>query len=324
MREQIKAAWAAAGIKHVTDANSGSPQGLGELVENKDNGKRQLASTAYSMAGVEVMTETLVQRVLIHSRGIAKVATGVELANGRKLSVTKEVILSAGAYRTPQLLLLSGIGPAKDLVAQGITQTIEAPAVGQNLHDHLAVAQWWKLQDPEAGLALGSPKFNNPAFAKGVPMDWIITQTVPLKGLKTALAKDEGKVEDSHPLLHPPRSHTESFVVYAGANKADPVIQMDGSHLTTTVINLLPTSRGSVKLASADPAAAPLIDPNYNATEADRYIMREGLRKMFEVMRETKEGQAVVANEVVAEGGALLDSRASDQDLDKRIKTYGK
>ena len=270
------------------------------------------------------MTETLVKRVLVETQGSSKVTAGVELADGRILSATKEVILSAGAYRTPQLLLLSGIGPAQDLAAQNIIQTVDAPCVGRNLHDHLSVAQWWKLRHPEAGLSLGSPKFSSPAFAKGAPMDWIVTQTVSREGLKKALAQDEGKVNASHQLLSPSRSHLEYLVVYAGMNRTDPIIPMDGSHITTTVAGLLPTSRGTVKLASADPTTAPLIDPNYYATEADRYVMREGLRKMFEVLRDTTEGQAIVASETVAKDRASLDSKASDEDLDQLVRAYGK
>ena len=324
LRDQLKAAWKAAGVAQIADANSGFPQGLGELVENRRDGKRQLASTVYSLAGVHVMTETLVKRILVETRGSDKVATGVQLADSKIYLVNKEVILSAGAYRTPQVLLLSGIGPAKDLNAHGIPQVIDAPHVGQGLHDHMSVAQYWRLRNPEAGLSLGSPKFNNPAFAKGTPLDWIVTQTVPHDGLKQALAKDEGRVDDSHSYLNPTRSHTESLLVYAAANAAKPVISMDGTHVTTTVLGLVPTSRGSVTLESADPAAAPRIDPNYYATEADRYVMRTGLRKMMEVMLDTIEGQALVEGETVAEDQSALNSRSSDSELDERIKERGK
>ena len=147
---------------------------------------------------------------------------------------------------------------------------------------------------------------------------------MPHDALKQALAQDEGKVDDSHPLLSPMRSHTKSFLVYAAANEAKPVIKMDGTHVTTTVLGLLPTSRGSVSLESIDPSAAPRIDPNYYATEVDRHVMRTGLRKMMEVMLDTKEGQALVEAETVAEGQSALNSRSSDGELDERIREHGK
>jgi choline dehydrogenase-like flavoprotein len=124
--------------------NAGSPLGFGELSENRHKGMRQLASSAYSLKGVQLMTETLVKRVLVEENNGRKVATGVELADGKTISA-KEVIVSAGAYRTPQVLLLSGIGPAAELAKHGIEQTVDSPEVGKNLHDHLAVSQWCHL-----------------------------------------------------------------------------------------------------------------------------------------------------------------------------------
>jgi len=329
LRDQIQAAWAAAGVTHTVDANAGHPQGLGELVENRHDGARQLISTIYSLAGVRVMTETIVHRILFEERADVQIARGVQVSNGETLLATKEVILSAGAYRTPQALLLSGIGPAEELARHGITALIDAPDVGKNLIDHMAVAQWWKLRDPQAGLALGSTNFSKPAFAKGTPMDWVVTQSVPYEGLKKALLVDEGNTEEgnidnSHPLLTPTRSFIEYLVVYVGANATDPTIPMDGSHITSTVVGLLPTSRGSVTLASSDPAASPHIDPNYFATEIDRYVMRSGLKKMMEVLLDTKEGQAIVDGETVGEGRLSLNSASSADQLDERIKERGK
>lgn len=324
LRDQIKAAWASAGVTYTVDANSGQPQGLGELVENRHDGVRQVSSTVYPLAGVEVKTQTIVQRVLLQKRGDAQFARGVQLSNGESLLASEEVILCAGAYRTPQALLLSGIGPAEELASHGIPAVIDAPGVGKNLFDHMAVAQWWKLRDPQAGLALGSPNFSKPSFVKGYPLDWVVTQSVPHEGLKMALTMDDGQIEKSHPLLTPPRSFIESLLVYAGANATSPSIPMDGSHITSTVVGLLPTSRGSVTLASTDSTASPRIDPHYYATEVDRYVMRSGLKKMMEVLLHTKEGQAIVEGETVGEGRSPLTSASSDEQLDERIKERGK
>lgn len=122
------------------------------------------------------MTETLVKRVLIQDFGGKKTASGVELANGQKITAHRKIVLSAGAYRTPQLLLLSGIGPISEPSRHGVPQVVDAPEVGKNFHDHMAVSQWWKLRAPENGYTMGSPKFNDPAFMKGLPVDWVITQ----------------------------------------------------------------------------------------------------------------------------------------------------
>jgi len=324
LRQQVQEAWAAVGVQEISDANSGSPQGLGELVENRRDGMRQLASTVFPLTGVQLMTETLVKHVLIEDLEGKKTATGVELANGRKITANREVILSAGAYRTPQVLLLSGIGPSSELSCHSIPQVVDAPDVGKTFHDHKAVSQWWKLRAPENGYAMGSPKFNDPAYMKGLPLDWIVTQTVPHDGLRSALTMDEGEVHDDHLLLSPPRSHTESYMVYVGVNAEDPAVPMDGTHISTSVVGLLPTSRGTISLASTDPETAPLIDPNYYATEAERYVMRTGLRKMAQVVLETPQGQELIASETVPEGHEALSPTSKDEVIDARVREFGK
>lgn len=142
LRDQIKITWASVGMAYVSDANSGSPQGLGELVENRRDGMRQLASAVYPLVGVRVITQGPVRRVLFEKKENIIVTTGVELADERVYWVNREVFTCAGAYRTPQVLLLSGIGPVKDLSDIGVAQVVDAPLAGRNLHDLLSVAQW--------------------------------------------------------------------------------------------------------------------------------------------------------------------------------------
>ena len=95
---------------------------------------RQLASTSYDLSKVKVITETLVKCVMVDNE---KQATGVELSNGTKIIAQREVIITSGAYRTPQILMLSGIGPSDELEKHGITPKVESPGVGKNFHDHL-------------------------------------------------------------------------------------------------------------------------------------------------------------------------------------------
>ena len=109
-REKLRSAWASIGVQAIEDGNAGAPLGLSELVENWHNGQRRPASQVYPLTGIEVMTETMVKRVVIEEREGKKIATGVELQDGTSISATREVIISAGAYRTPQVMMLSGIG----------------------------------------------------------------------------------------------------------------------------------------------------------------------------------------------------------------------
>jgi choline dehydrogenase-like flavoprotein len=105
LREPLLAAWNKVGVPHIQDSNSGSQLGVAEMVENWRDGKRQMARDAYNLSGVQILTETLVQRIVLEEKDGEQVATGVELADGtgRIISANKEVILSAGAYRTPQV-----------------------------------------------------------------------------------------------------------------------------------------------------------------------------------------------------------------------------
>jgi choline dehydrogenase-like flavoprotein len=324
LRDKILKLWSNLGFHHNPDANSGHPQGIANLVENWKDGKRQIASDAYPLHGVEVTTNALVRRVIIENG----VAIGVELASGDKRIVRQggQVVVSAGAYRTPHVLQLSGVGDPAQLSQHDITTTVDLPQVGANLHDHMLLFRYWKLREPEKGYALGSPLFAGPNYEKGGPVDWIVTAPIPTEPLKAALEKDEGvsEVPDDHSLLKGPRSHLEMLLLYAayGSEAQGLQIALDGNSIMTCQMACLPTSRGSITLASADPADPPVIDPNYYATEVDKHVQRVGFRMVSQAMLSTPEGQELVAEEHIPPGlsGGL---NISDEQIDERIKLGG-
>jgi choline dehydrogenase-like flavoprotein len=304
-------AWKSLGLDEIEDANNGAPQGIAELVETRRDGLRQLTSVVYPLTGVHVMLETMVHRVILSDGKNGKVASGVELADGRQfyVKVGGEVLLCGGAYRSPQILMLSGIGAKAELEKHGIPQQVDLPWVGKNFHDHQMIFRYWKLQHPEKELAMGSPAFADPTFHNGNPIDWLATMTVPQDGLKAAIAKYEGKssVSDTHALLNGPRSHLEMNVLYAafGAEQISLTIPIDGTAIMTYYMACFPTSRGSITLESRDPTAPPVIDPNYYATEADRFVMREGWKALSPLIFETPEGKELVADEIRPEGTSV-------------------
>ncbi|KAF1978388.1 putative glucose dehydrogenase [Bimuria novae-zelandiae CBS 107.79] len=323
LREPVLKLWQNIGVKHIPDANNGHPQGIADLVENWKDGKRQIVSETYPLTGVNVLTEKTVRRVLINDD---KVAVGVELANGEKLSVKEggQVVVSSGAYGTPKVLQLSGIGNPAELSKHGIDTVVDLPAVGANLFDHLMLFRYWKLRHPEKGLALGSPKFGGPNYEKGGPLDWLVTTPISTAPYKSALERDVGPVSDSHPLLQN-RSHLEMNLLYAAisADAQGLTIPMDGNSIMTFYMCCLPTSRGTVTLSSSDPEAAPAIDPNYYATEADKHVMREGFRMHTKLMFDTPEGKALVTGEHTPPGYEVAGLDASDELIDKRIALGG-
>ncbi|TVY73182.1 Oxygen-dependent choline dehydrogenase [Lachnellula suecica] len=324
LRDTIFKLWSHLGLQRVSDANNGHPQGIAELVENWKDGKRQIASAAYPLHGVKVLTDTLVRRVIINDD---KVAVGVELASGETHMVKQggQVIVSAGAYRTPQVLQLSGIGDPVHLSQHGIATIVDLPQVGTNLHDHLMMFRYWKLRHPEKGLALGASSFNGPNYDKGGPVDWLVTAPISTAPLKEALEKDEGPVPDNHVLLKGPRSHLEMNLLYAvfGAEAQGLQIPIDGKSIMTYYMGCLPTSRGSVTLSSDDPSESPVIDPNYFATETDKHVMREGFRMHARLMLDTPEGKELVVEEYTPAGLAIAGLDATNEQIDERIKLGG-
>lgn len=328
LKEPLRAAWERLGVKYTPDANSGSPMGLGELVENWRDGQRQPSNDAYCLSkrpNVRVMTNAMVRRIILEGNSGKKVATGVEVVDGRRFMATREVILSAGAYRTPQVLMLSGIGRAEELNQHGIPQLVNAPEVGRNFHDHYAFNQWWKLREPEKPLSIGNPHWSDPAYALGLPCDWIVTLQAPREELERALQCDgETDIKD-HPSLKPDVFHLEVLVVYApaGATISKVDIPMDGTHIATAVLGMAPTSRGRITLASADPTAPPRIDPNYYASEIDRAALRAGIRQVAKLLLETPEGRDMVECETTHPGFAPLGPDSTNEEIDARVKPGG-
>ena len=246
-------------------------------------------------------------------------AKGVELVDGTVILARKEVVICCGALRTPQLLMLSGIGPKMQLEALGIPVVLENEAVGQNLHDQISLFLFYKLHDgPENGWALGSPNFNKPEYALGSPVDWLAITGVAPEHVEKGLAMD--KESEAHALLAPGRPHTEMVVVYGPVGVGIPGLQppFDGSIITAAVLNLLPTSRGSVRITSSSASISPDIDPNYYATYTDKAILRAGTRNLLKVLDSFEEG--VLNGELVMDPWKPLTLQSTDEEIDARVR----
>jgi choline dehydrogenase-like flavoprotein len=311
LRESIESLLRSAGFQPNPDGNSGSVEGFSERCENWKDGKRQPASIAYGVADcniVTVLTSTLVYKVLFKNT----TAIGVDTVAGTFLA-SKEVILSAGAYRSPQLLMLSGIGPASTLSRHDIPLVLHVPDVGAHLHDHLAVPLYWNLKVPNA--AMGDASLSGPAFKFGLPSDWLAFSHDP--AVPAAAEAEGADARTVAHLKHPACCHTEIFTSYAVTGPGVRMYKNNGATATTTVVIMTPTSRGSVSIASADPEDMPVIDPNYYATEADRVALRNAMRKMLTSMLDTEQGHALVEAELTEHQGS------SDAAIDARVMEWG-
>ncbi|KAL8726093.1 MAG: hypothetical protein Q9166_006930 [cf. Caloplaca sp. 2 TL-2023] len=319
LREQLRSAFfKGTGLPFNEDPNGGNPIGVAPFTENWRDGKRQPAGKAYGLDGVSIITNAWVNRIVLDG----KTAKGAELSNGQKIFANREVIVSCGALRTPQVLMLSGIGPAAELSKIGVKQEIDSPEVGLNFHDHIAMSQFYKIKHPEKGLSAGSPEWKDPTYLLGIPADTVITASVPREILQPAMEKDKGQtVSDEDPHLQPSRGHIEILPLYANTESplTDLNIPFDGTVITSGTLLLLPTSRGSIRLASADPQADPLIDPNYYDTEADRVALRHVMRLSMRSF-ETPEGQTIIDHEIPPPGYSPLTSKSSDEEIDAHVK----
>lgn len=325
LREPIREAWNEIGVQYNPDACSGNLSGISEFLETWYDGKRQTTQQAYSLEGVNVITEATVHRVEFADgdQSEQKRVIAVFLSDGRRFSARKEVILAAGTLRTPQVLMLSGIGQVNTLSQYGISTVIDAPEVGKNLNDHFALYQLYKLRNPERGLALGSPTLSDPAFIKGFPTDWAINQDVPRHVLEAAVHNDNARFSSSinESLLKPGRPLVETLVLYAPIGA--PGIPLDGSFIMTSVMLLAATSRGTVSIRSSSPTDPPLVDSNYFDTETDRVTLVHGTRRTMQALLETSALADYVETEVPFSGMSTLSSQSSDDEFEARIRATG-
>ncbi|KAI1393935.1 GMC oxidoreductase [Hypoxylon trugodes] len=308
------------GVKRLpgNEINAGENIGIGELNENRSKGARQIAPLVYPLDGVTVLPNTLVESVIID----AGTAVGARLADGTEIR-SSGVIVSAGAYRTPQVLMLSGIGPKEVLEEHGIQVKVDNPQVGKNFNDHVMMQVNWKLKDPSKGYAIGSANalFAEPQFRAGAPISQIACTGVPRGGLEAAIIKDESEIDQDHYLLKRSWAVMESMLLYLSF----PPIPVDGTHISTALMAMKPTSRGTVTIASKNPADAPILDPNYYATEVDKYVWRHSMRSIATLLTgDTVLGRDIVENETPPPGfDEPLTPNSSDEYIDSRIKAQG-
>ena len=197
-------------------------------------------------------------------------AFGVEYRRGSRVEMAfaeREVIVACGAYGSPQLLMLSGVGPAAELERHGIEVELDLPGVGGNLHDHLLVATAWHAE-PGYGLEEAESVANL--------AEWKLRGRGPL----TSSIAEAGAFVRTRPGLDAPDLQLHfapTFYVEHGFENPE------GSGLSIGVTPLVPKSRGRVRLASADPAAAPAIEGNYLARDEDLKTLIAGVRLCREI-----------------------------------------
>ncbi|HMN21327.1 MAG TPA: choline dehydrogenase [Ottowia sp.] len=269
-----------AGHVHNRDFNGAEQEGVGLYQVTHKGGERCSAAKAYltpnlSRPNLRVLTGVHVTRVLLeHGRavGVAYLEGGAE----RTLRAEREVILSAGAFQSPQLLMLSGIGPAGHLREHGIAVQHELPGVGLHLHDHPDVVQVWNV--PGAHELFGL----SPTGAWRTVGD-IRRWREARRGPMTSNFAEAGGFLKSDPAESLPDLQLH-FVVGKLVDHGRATVF--GHGFSCHVCVLRPRSRGSVRLASSDPLAAPLIDPAFLQEPDDLRRLVRGFRLMRDLLQQ--------------------------------------
>ncbi len=267
------------GIPKITEFNRGDNFGNAYFQMNQRAGRRWSGTKAYlrpirHRANLTVRVNAQVERVVVDSREAGKRATGVALVGGGEvLDARREVILAAGSIGSPQILQLSGIGPGAVLRERGIAVVHDLRGVGENLHDHLQVRTIFKVQN-----TVTLNRRVNSLFGKAaMGLEYLLFKTGPLTMPPSqlgAFAKSDPSRASANMEWHVQPLSLDKF--------GDPLHTFDA--ITPSVCNLQPTSRGHVRVKSADPLDAPAITLNYLSTDADRQVALAGLRATRRIM----------------------------------------
>ncbi len=269
--EAFREAAEQAGIPKVADFNTGDNEGSCYFHVNQRRGRRWSAATGFlkpvlHRPNLRLETGCLVEGIDFDG----KRTTGVRWRQGgaaRSARCNGDVILSAGAIGSPQILQLSGVGPGVELRNHGLPVVHDAPGVGANLQDHLQLRLIYKvtgvktLNETYRSLLARSLMGLNYAFFRRGPLTMAPSQL-------GAFTKSDSSRERANIQFHVQPLSLDKF--------GEPL--HDFPAFTESVCNVQPTSRGTVRLRSADPADSPMIAPNYLSTDEDRRVAADSIR----------------------------------------------
>ncbi len=305
----IEALAATAGVKKIDDYNGESQEGASVFQQNASGGLRYSSSVGYldqhSLPNLTVTTRALITRVVI-SKGRA---TGVEVVTARGRSIitaSREVILCAGVYGSPQLLMLSGVGPAAHLRQHDIAVAADLP-VGDNLHDHMFVPMTYCMTS--ARNRGTTPYFVGGIVSEAIRGDTWMGRTV-FEAVGFVRSSQAGPIPDI-------QVHALPWS-YPFPNQDSPARQKVDKRCALTIMPTLiyPKSRGTLRLASADPSAAPVIDPGYLTEPDDSRLLLDGIELIRDVM-----ASKIIASQVSLElnpGPGFGDRAALARELPNR------
>ena len=264
-----------AGYPFTADVNGYQQEGLGPMDMTVHRGRRWSTARAYldparDRPNLQVETGSLTtQLVFEHGRAVG--AEILQRGRLRRVRAEREVILCGGAINSPQVLMLSGLGPADHLREHGIEMVADLPGVGQNLQDHLEIFVQQACTQP-----VGLYDAMRPLGMLRVGLEWLLFK----RGVAASNQFEAGGfIRSRAGIEHPNLQYHFLPMAYEGGGRHVP-----GGHAFQAHVGpLRPTSTGSIQLRSADPAQAPDIRFNYLSTENDRQEFRDGIHLTREI-----------------------------------------
>jgi len=293
------------GLPFNSDFNAETDYGVGRYQLTVRGRWRSSSSVAFlrpalSRQNLTVVTGAHVSRILFAGDS----AAGVEwLAGGKVFNAhaRREVVLSAGAIQSPQILQLSGIGPARLLESLSIPVIADAPEVGKNLQDHYQARTIVRLRKP---MSLNDD-VRNPLLLARMGAEWLLFNRGPLTvgaGQVGGFAKTRHAADG--------RADIQFNVMPLSVDKpGDPMHRYSG--FTASACQCRPASRGSVSITSADPLAAPRIEANYLAEDIDRKTLVEGVKMLRDIYMQPS-FRELVAEEMLPSGSQRTDREILD------------
>ncbi len=271
-----------AGIESTDDFNSGDNAGVGYFEVTQKSGWRWNGAKAFlrpikDRKNLTVWTESHVERLIFTiTESGAKRCVGASVRRGGTpvtVHAKGEVILSAGAIGSPQILQLSGIGSASLLKSHGIDVVQDIPSVGENLQDHLQIRAVYKVENAKTMNTLA----NSMVGKAKIGLEYALKRSGPMSMSPSQLgAFTRSSPDRPHANLE---YHVQPLSLEAFGEDLHPFPAM-----TASVCNLNPTSRGHVRITSNKAEDAPVIQPNYLSTDEDRLIAAQSLRQVREIM----------------------------------------
>ncbi len=269
--DAFRAAAEQAGIKSIADFNCGDNEGCCAFHVNQQRGRRISTARAFlkpvlKRANLRLETGCLVEGVIFED-GRAVGVCWRQAGAMRSARCRGEIVLAAGAIGSPQILMLSGIGPAAHLRDNGIEVLLDRPGVGANLQDHLQLRLIYKVE----GISTLNERYHAPLGFAGMLAEYVLFRRGPLTMAPSQLGLFTRSDRDQ------PRANLQYHIQPLSLDRfGEPLHKFPA--FTASVCNLRPTSRGTLRLRSRETTDQPMIKPNYLSTDEDRRIAASAIR----------------------------------------------